>query len=347
MLYAARVAEALHPVGRRGPASTDGDVAAREARGAGLGLLGPREQLGADGAPGDGGLAVARGQRGGVAPGRGGECAVDLGGHIATDEAHLLVGGPARLSDAEIDVVDVAARAVGEECDEGWAVVRDGLQPFQLFAKNPEVVGRDRAASDAAHVVQRIGGEDRDGPSARLAERDERHRGIGRTGGLHQIFAAGRRVHLHPFDLTERAQRHGALAQVPATIEDVLRGLDAAKRDVRGAQEIRRTPHAVRDAAGHKPLVVVERLLKREAARSERRGRGVGVRARDHYVFRRDGAGFRNESPRLHTHAAVQPNQIADDEREFRMAVVEHEAACLQLVVDVLRGKRCEAADDQ
>ena len=272
---------------------------------------------------------------------------MDFGGHIATDEAHLFVGGPPRLGAAEIDVVDVAARAVGEECDEGRAVVRDGLQPLQLFAENPEVVGRDRAASDAAYVVQRKGREGRDGPSARLAERDERHRGIGRTGRLHQIFAAGRRVHPHPFDLTERVRRHGALAHEPPTIEDVLRGLYAAKRNVRGAQEIRRTPHAVRDAAGHKPLVVVERLLQREAARSERRGRGVGVRARDHYVFRRDTAGFRNESPRLHTHAPVEPKQIADDEREFRVAVVEHEAACLQLVVDVLRGKRCEAADDQ
>jgi len=74
---------------------------------------------------------------------------------------------------------------------------------------------------------------------------------------------------------------------------------------------------------------------------------GVGVRRGDEDALRRDAGRLRRQllggvGDLARDHAAVD-----DHERELRLAVVEHEAAGVQLVVDLRRGGRVPVADDR
>ena len=98
----------------------EGDVGfALDAGCGGFGFFGPGEEFGVDGAPLDVEFAVAGGEGGVGGPGEVGEGAVDFGGNVVGDVAHLGVGGLAFARVFEVDVVDVAAGAVGHEGDEG------------------------------------------------------------------------------------------------------------------------------------------------------------------------------------------------------------------------------------
>ena len=108
----------------------------------------------------------------------------------------------------------------------------------------------------AAHVVQRVGREDGDRPAVRLAQGEDRHRRVGRTGRLDQVRAARRRIHLHLVDAAERIGRHRARLHEPAAVEDVLRRLGRAeRRPAPGAARFTRALHAVGDPPGDERLV--------------------------------------------------------------------------------------------
>jgi hypothetical protein len=70
------------------------------------------------------------------------------------------------------------------------------------------------------------------------------------------------------------------------------------------------------------------------------------VRRRDQDVFRRDVRLLLDQPPRLDAHAAVRAEQVADDQGDSCIAVIQHQAARVQLVVDVLSPVRRKAPHD-
>ena len=182
---------------------------------------------------------------------------MDLRRHVAGHVANLLVGLLGRPRLAEVDVVHVAAGAVGQQRDERRIEPVGVEQPLDFVAEHGEVVGGDRAAAGAADVVQAISGIERDRPAARLANREERDRRIGRPGRLDEV-RAGAGIHLHLVDAAERVLGHRARLQIPAAIEEVLRGLGRAVADLRRPQVVHGPPHAVGDPLDDELLIVVE-----------------------------------------------------------------------------------------
>ena len=70
------------------------------------------------------------------------EGGVDFGRHVAGDVLHLFVGLFAGTRIEEIDVIDVAAGAVGHEGDKGRVALAGGIDHFlQGLAIIPIVVG--------------------------------------------------------------------------------------------------------------------------------------------------------------------------------------------------------------
>src|SRR5690606_31712976 len=100
------------------------------------------------------------------------------------------------------------------------------------------------------------------------------------------------------------------------------------------------------DPARNETLVVIERMVRTEAAGAERRSGGVGVRGGNHDVLRRDARGLLDQAARLNAEAAVQAEQVTHDEGKLSLSVIEHQAAGVQLVVYMLRWIRSESADD-
>jgi len=201
--------------------------------------------------------------------------------------------------------------------------------------------------SGSTHIVQRVGGIDGDQPAARLAQGNDRDGRIDRPGRLDQIGAADGRVHPRFVNFSERVWLQRALAHQPAAIVHLFRHVDRAEGDLRRPQQIQRAAHAVGDAPGHETLVVVEHLFGNVAVLAEGGSRGVGVGGGNQHVLRRDSRRLLDQPPRLDAHAAVQPEQIADHQRELGLAVVQHEAARVQLVVHVPGRIGREAADHQ
>ncbi len=128
---------------------------------------------------------------------------------------------------------------------------------------------------------------------------------------------------------------------------DVFWDIEGAETEFRRAERVQSPAHAIRNAPRHKALVVVERLLRRKPTGAERAAGGVRVGAGDEHVGGRNAGGLLDEAAGLGAYRSVEAEQVADHEREARTPVVEDEAASVQLVVDVLRGKGGEAADDR
>ena len=71
------------------------------------------------------------------------------------------------------------------------------------------------------------------------------------------------------------------------------------------------------------------------------------MRRADQYMLWRDAGLLLDELSRLVAYDSVKPQQVAHDQGECGLAIVEHEAACVQFIVDILRGSRDEAADNR
>ncbi|NDE99802.1 MAG: hypothetical protein EB034_16235 [Verrucomicrobia bacterium] len=75
---------------------------------------------------------------------------------VVGDETHLRVILLLHAGLGEINVVDVAAGAVGEQADEGRRLPVRVQQLLEPVAKNREVIRRDVPRADATDVVQRV-----------------------------------------------------------------------------------------------------------------------------------------------------------------------------------------------
>ena len=73
----------------------------------------------------------------------------------------------------------------------------------------------------------------------------------------------------------------------------------------------------------------------------------MGVHGGDQHVGRRNPDLLFDQAARLGTHASLGPQQIEDHQGELRLAVVEHEAPGVQLIVHVGRQRGDEIADDR
>ena len=124
-----------------------------------FGFCGPLQEVGFHGSPCDGKFAVFCVERCGGGPLEGGEACVDFGRDVVRDVSHLLVGFFAGARGPEVDVVDIAAGAVGHECHERCVGIGVGLEAFKFLAVHAEVVGGDIAVRNAADVVQRVRGK--------------------------------------------------------------------------------------------------------------------------------------------------------------------------------------------
>lgn len=71
----------------------------------------------------------------------------------------------------------------------------------------------------------------------------------------------------------------------------------------------------------HRP-VAADEIVKRRLARKHRTGMRVG--GGDHHVRAGDGGLFFDEPARLDDRMARQADEIADDERDFGVAIIEH-----------------------
>ena len=246
-----------------------------------LGLAGPGEEALVDGAPFHVEFAVAGVEGRGVSPLEGGNGRRDFAGEIVGDELHLLVGRLASARLAEVDVVEVAAGGVRHHSDEGGILCFGAERFFDRLAVIAEVVGRDVGLTDAADVVERVGGKQRNDGTAGFAQDEKGDTGIDRTGRLDEIVGSGTGVHLYFFIApAERIHRHSALFEKPAAIKNVVGHLDAAEGNFGGTEQIDGATHAVSDAAGDKTLVVREFHVRSidPWRRAEHGGSGVGVR---------------------------------------------------------------------
>src|SRR6185369_16834125 len=108
-----------------------------------------------------------------------------------------------------------------------------------------------------------------------------------------------------------------------------------------GLEVADRAARAVGDPADEELRVVaVERLL---APRARRR---VGVGGREEEALGRQAGFLGGEPARLVEHLARDADVVADREDERGLAVVEGEAAGVELVVDLRRGRGAPSADD-
>ena len=128
----------------------------------------------------------------------------------------------------------------------------------------------------------------------------------------------------------------------------MLGHIDRAKGDLGGTQEIVRSLHAVGDAFGDEALVVGQLHVGFVAAWVGAVGVRAGVRVRggNEDVGRRDAGGFLDQAPGFQREAAVQTEQVADDERELCFAIIEDKAARMKFVVHMSGGEGEEASHD-
>ena len=215
----------------------------------GQSLLGPGDLLGGRLVTHDHRLPIAGRQRHSVLILDLGQGRLYLGCQVVGHKPHLLVRFLRWSWVQEVDVVHVAAGAVGHQSHHRGILLVAVQKTFQPLAIHAVVVGRDVARPHTSHVVQRIGREHGDRPSAGLAHGQDRHGRIGRPGWFDQVRAASPRVHFHLVNAAERIGRHRARLEEPAAVEHVLRRMSTLMHPSwagRSRFTAHRTPSAIR-----------------------------------------------------------------------------------------------------
>ena len=266
--------------------------------------------------------------------------------HVLRHLVHLFIGCVAfhaRLAVERVIVAgDVAAGAVGHQADKGR------IRPVgteQLLDPNGElskVIRRDVGFGSAgARVMQPIIGEQRDRPAAGGLHREEIDIGVDRTRGLVPVRMT-RLVRHDPVLLAERICDRLARLEQGAPVEDMLQHLAGAPADPGGLEVVVCTPDAIDDATDHERLVIVGRNAGAHRIGAARTTVRVG--GGHHHVGGRDAEGSVKEALGLVKALAAEADPIDHREDQLGRAVIEHEAAHVQLVVDVA-GVRAVLAD--
>ena len=178
-------------------------------------------------------------------------------GNLFRNLLHLLVACVfSRGLLGEVDVVHVAAGAVGKYADKRWRLIGCSQFFFDELREVSEVIGRDISGTHAANVMQGIVRQQRDWPTIRTLHRNEADLRIGRAGGAIQLRAAARRVHPHAVDTTEGIAQQARIGDEPAAVEDFGRFIDLSPANS-GRLQLRECPaHAVGNATGKELLIV-------------------------------------------------------------------------------------------
>ena len=129
-------------------------------------------------------------------------------------------------------------------------------------------------------------------------------------------------------------------------VEDVARLLCGGPADLCRRQIGDGAADAVGDTPRDKALVFIEVGFCGEAIGAEGAGCGVGVCGRYQEVGLGHARLFFREAPRLGAQGLGQPEDVADDQPDARAAVVEHETAGPELVVDLFRWEWVKTTDD-
>ena len=110
---------------------------------------------------------------------------------------------------------------------------------------------------------------------------------------------------------------------------------------------VERTANPLRHAAGHEHLIVGEGRLGRPAVLAKGARRRVRMRGGDEHALARDAGRFLNQPAGLFTDPAVNANEVNHHEGELRLAVIQHEAAGVEFVMNVRRREVGKPADDR
>ena len=119
-----------------------------------------------------------------------------------------------------------------------------------------------------------------------------------------------------------------------------------APADPRRLEVAQGAAHAVGDALRKEALVFVKRGVEGECIGAAGAGAGVCVGGRHEHVLRRQSRLLVHQPLRLVEDLARDPDAVADHDSHAGSSVVEHQAAGVQLVVDLGGGRRIPAAHD-
>ena len=72
----------------------------------------------------------------------------------------------------------------------------------------------------------------------------------------------------------------------------------------------------------------------------------MGVGAANKHIVGRNTGGFLNQPAGLDAQAAMKSQEVADDERKLRFAVVEYQATRMKLIVNMLRRRGNKSTND-
>ena len=156
---------------------------------------------------------------------------------------------------AEVDVVDVSARAVGEQRDERRVEPVGAQQLLDAVGEGAVIVSRNVVVLAGADIVQGVVGQQGDGAPVGGLHGNQRDLRVGGPGGLDEVRAGDRRVHSHEvIGAAERIGRNGAGLHYPAAVEHLIRLPADAPGDLRRRKVVNcpATPSAMRPARNSK-----------------------------------------------------------------------------------------------
>ena len=215
---------------------------------------------------------------------------------------------------------------------------------MDAIAKCAVVVRGNIVAAARADVVQGIVRQQCDGPALRRLPGHDRDVRVSRSGRLDQIRTFDRRIHFHEIICAaKRVDWNGPGLHVPAPVENLVRLPAHAPADFRRSKIV----HGALDTVGNARCEKFCVIRVRVALENADAGRpGVRVCGRNEYMVGGNAGSLPDQFlGRVH-HRARDHATIADHDGEARLAIIEHEAARVQLVVNVRGDPVVEVAID-
>ena len=176
---------------------------------------------------------------------------------------------------------------------------------------------------------------------------DEADFGIGRAGWFEQVRIACPRIHEHAVLSAERVRQRSTGLHLPPAVEDLVGLPGGAPAHPRRFEVAQGAAHSIGDALRQEALVFVERSIEGEWIRTAPAGTGVGVGGCHQEVLRRQSRLFVHQPLGLVEDLARDSDAVTQHDSEAGLSVVEHQAAGMQLVVDLGGGRRLPAAHDR
>ena len=195
-----------------------------------------------------------------------------------------------------------------------------------------------------ADVVEAIVREDGHRRTVEALHREHADLGIHRARGLHAVGVAGTGIHAHLIaGVAEGIGTDTAGLHAPAAVVYLAGERALAPRDARGREILHGAADAVGDAGLHEGLVLRVGIRLKNGGHAAGLVRVCGGDAEVigfDYAFARE-SGLRASNDFARNHAAIDHGKA-----KARVAIVEHEAAHMELVVNIFRLAIGEVAVD-